>query len=91
MNYKTHKGRKGSFMRNTFITGWINHKKEIKKKKVRGCPFVNEVHPLARYFLFIRKCSIVNYLVRLKLNGEMQKLFQTISVEIAISYLLATF
>lgn len=39
MNYKTHKGRKWSFMRNTFIIYGINHKKETKNKKRRGCPF----------------------------------------------------
>jgi len=39
MNYKTDKGRKWNFMSDTFIIGWINHKKETKNKKVRGCPF----------------------------------------------------
>lgn len=39
MNYKTHKGRKWSFMRNTLIICGINHKKETKNKKRRGYPF----------------------------------------------------
>ena len=38
-DYKTDKGRKSSFMRDIFISCWINHKKETKKKKVRGYPF----------------------------------------------------
>ena len=33
MNYKADKGRKWSFMSDTFIISWINHKKETINKK----------------------------------------------------------
>ena len=42
-DYKTDKGRKSSFMRDIFISYWINYKKRQKRKKLEGILFG---HPL---------------------------------------------
>lgn len=38
-DYKTDKGRKSSFMRDIFISYWINYKKRQKRKKLEGTLF----------------------------------------------------
>ncbi|MEE0573422.1 MAG: hypothetical protein UC662_07585, partial [Paraprevotella clara] len=47
--YKTDKGRKSSFMRDIFISYWINYKKRQKRKKLEGTLFG---HPLLSEKIF---------------------------------------
>ncbi|MEE0574750.1 MAG: hypothetical protein UC662_14445, partial [Paraprevotella clara] len=49
-DYKTDKGRKSSFMRDIFISYWINYKKRQKRKKLEGTLFG---HPQL-FFVWLR-------------------------------------
>ena len=44
MNYKADKGRKWSFMSDTFIISWINHKKETINKNLEDALFRHPLH-----------------------------------------------
>ncbi|MEE0575171.1 MAG: hypothetical protein UC662_16640, partial [Paraprevotella clara] len=63
--YKTDKGRKSSFMRDIFISYWINYKKRQKRKKLEGTLFG---HPLCKgsdfYWKFLCISEIFSMRVR---------------------------